>query len=75
MQALPLRIRQMNTVGKYAALAGQSIVMINIQIVFMFRPEAFNPRHFIEVFAQVGMQPGIGKLFPELLHRRQQLRR
>ena len=39
----------------------------------MLRPQAFNPRHFVEVFAQVGMQPGIGKLFPQLPHRRQQL--
>ena len=75
MQALPLGVRQVNAVGKHATLAGQPIVMVDVKIVLMLRPQAFYPRHFVEVFAQMGVQPGIGKLFPQLPHRGQQLRR
>ena len=38
----------------------------------MLRPQVFDPGDFVEVFAQMGVQPGVGKLFAQLLHRRQQ---
>lgn len=42
MQALPLGIIKMDPVSKYTALAGELIVMIDIQIVRMLRPQLFN---------------------------------
>ena len=50
MQALPLGIIEMDPVSKYAAFAGELIVMIDIQIVLMLRPQLFNPGDLLAVF-------------------------
>lgn len=44
MQALPLGIIEMDPVSEDAAFAGELIVMIDIQIARMLRPQLFNPR-------------------------------
>jgi hypothetical protein len=48
-------------------------VVIHIQIALMLRPEIAHPGHFVGVFAQMGLQPGVGKLLSEQADRRQQL--
>lgn len=75
MQALPLGIIKMDPVSKYTALAGELIVMIDIQIVRMLRPQLFNPGDLLAVFTEMCLQPGVGKLGPQALHRLQQRRR
>jgi hypothetical protein len=51
---------QVNAVGKHAALAGQAVVVIHVQIALVLRPEIAHPGHFVGVFAQMGLHPGIG---------------
>ena len=75
MQALPLGIIKMDPVSKYAAFAGELIVMIDIQIARMLRPQLFNPGDLLPVFTEMRLQPGVGKLGPQALHRLQQRRR
>ena len=60
--------------GKHAAFAGQPVMMIHIQITFMFRPQIAYPGHFIWVFAQMGLHPRVGKLLSEQADRGQQFR-
>ncbi len=43
MQALPLGIIEMDPVSEDAAFASELIVMIDIQIARMLRPQLFNP--------------------------------
>ena len=62
MQAVPLLFLKMNAVCKYAAWAGELIVMVNVQIALMFREQRFNPLYLLWVFAEVGVYPGIRKL-------------
>ena len=73
MQALPLAVVQVDGVGKHAALAGQAVVVIHVQIAFMLRPEVVHPGHFVWVFAQMGLQPGIRKLLSQQADRGEQL--
>ena len=73
MQALPLAVVQMDRVGKHAALAGQAVVVIHVQIALMLRPEIAHPGHFVGVLAQVGLQPGVRELLSEQADRRKQL--
>ena len=73
MQALPLAVVQMDRVGKHAALAGQAVVVIHVEIAFMLRPEIAHPGHFVGVFAQVGLQPGVRELLSEQADRGKQL--
>lgn len=49
MQGLPLAVVQVDGVGKHAALAGQAVVVIHVQIAFMLRPEVVHPCHFVWV--------------------------
>ncbi len=60
MQALPLGIIKMDPVSKYTALAGELIVMIDIQIVRMLRPQLFNPGDLLAVFTEMCLQPVSG---------------
>ncbi|STS82830.1 Uncharacterised protein [Klebsiella pneumoniae] len=55
-----------------AAFAGELIVMIDIQIARMLRPQLFNPGDLLPVFTEMRLQPGVGKLGPQTLHRLQQ---
>ena len=73
MQALPLAVVKVNRVGKHAALAGQAVVVIHVQIALVLRPEVAHPGHFVGIFAQVGLHPGIRELFSEQADRGEQL--
>ncbi len=75
MQALPFAILQMQAVGKYAAFAGELMLVIHIKIAIMGGKQRFYPGDLLLIFAEMGMQPGIGKLVFQLLHFFQQLRR
>ena len=74
MQALPLGIIEMDPVSEDAAFAGELIVMIDIQVARMLRPQLFNPGDLLPVFTEMRLQPGVGKLGPQALHRLQQRR-
>lgn len=74
MQALPLGIIEMDPVSEDAAFAGELIVMIDIQIARMLRPQLFNPGDLLPVFTEMRLQPGVGKLGPQALRRLQQPR-
>lgn len=72
MQALPLGIIEMDPVSEDAAFAGELIVMIDIQIARMLRPQLFNPA--ISRFSLRCVCSGVGKLGPQALHGLQQPR-
>ena len=59
MQAVPLFFLKVDTVRKYAAFAGQSVVVIDIQVVFTVRIELFYPLNFCFVFIKVSVNPGV----------------
>ena len=60
MQALPLGIIEMDPVSEDAAFAGELIVMIDIQIARMLRPQLFNPCDLLPVFTEMRLQPVSG---------------
>ncbi len=71
MQALPLGIIEMDPVSEDAAFASELIVMIDIQIARMLRPQLFNPGDLLPVFTEMRLQPGVGKLGRRRVHRLQ----
>ncbi len=73
MQALPLGIIEMDPVSEDAAFAGELIVMIDIQIARMLRPQLFNPGDLLR-FSLRCVCSGVGKLGPQALHGLQQPR-
>lgn len=56
MQALPLGIIEMDPVSEDAAFAGELIVMIDIQIARMLRPQLFNQGDLLPVFTEMRLQ-------------------
>lgn len=56
MQALPLGIIEMDPVSEDAAFASELIVMIDIQIARMLRPQLFNPGDLLPVFTEMRLQ-------------------
>ncbi|MNJ64876.1 hypothetical protein D3C81_1830750 [compost metagenome] len=74
MQAIPFGVFQVHTVGKYAFSAGHTVVMVNIEIIFVLWIQGFHPSHFILVFRQVGMQVNIRIFLAQALHHLQLFR-
>ena len=64
MQALPFDFIKMYAVAKYGALAHQSVVIVNIQIVGAIRKKFVYPGDFVGVFRDVRLHVRLWKLTP-----------
>ena len=65
LQAIPLLLFQMDAVGKHAVVAGEAVLVIDIEITLVRREEGFDPGDLVLVLAQMGVQIGGRILFAQ----------
>jgi len=65
----------MQAVREQAASSGKLMAMINVKIAVVLRKQRFHPGDLLRIFAQVSVQPDVGKLLTQLPHFFEQRRR